>query len=51
LALWKGSVTRHGCVATSVRGEAASGMGKGEDDASWADANLTGLKNKESSHG
>jgi hypothetical protein len=29
-----------------VGGEVASERGKGEDDASWADMNFTGLKNK-----
>jgi hypothetical protein len=32
---------------TSARGEAAPGKGMGGDDASWVDANLTGLKNEE----
>jgi hypothetical protein len=36
------------CV-TSVGGEAVQGRGKGGDNASWADANLTGPKNKERS--
>jgi hypothetical protein len=40
-------VTWRGGVTTSDGGEAAPGWGKGGDDASWADANLTGLKNKE----
>jgi hypothetical protein len=40
-------VTRCGGVMTSARGEVAPRRGKGEDDASWADANLTGPKNKE----
>jgi hypothetical protein len=43
--------TRCGCVVMSVRGEAASGMRKGGDDASWASADLTGLKNEENSCG
>jgi hypothetical protein len=30
-------------VATSTRGEAAPGRGKGGSDASWADTNLYGL--------
>jgi hypothetical protein len=34
-------------VATLAGGEATLGRGKGGDDASWADTNLTGLKNKE----
>jgi hypothetical protein len=44
-------VTWRGSVATSVRGEAAPEMGKGGDDTSWDDANFTGPKNKENSHG
>jgi hypothetical protein len=36
-----------GGVATSAEGEAAPGRGKGGDDVSWADANLTGPKNEE----
>jgi hypothetical protein len=45
-------VTQRGGVATSVEGEATSGRKKGgDDDASWADANLTGPKNKENPHG
>jgi hypothetical protein len=39
-------VTRRGGIVTSVRGEAALGRGKGGDDVSWADINLTGSKNK-----
>jgi hypothetical protein len=41
---WERSTTRHCGVATSARGDAAPGRGKGGDNASWADANLTGLK-------
>jgi hypothetical protein len=44
-------VTRCGSVTMSIGGEVAPGRGKGGDDASWADANLTGPKNKENSHG
>jgi hypothetical protein len=33
----------------SVEGEVASGREKGENDASWADANLTEPKNEENS--
>jgi hypothetical protein len=44
-------VTRHGGVATSVGGEAAPGREKGEDDVSWADANLTRQINKENPRG
>jgi hypothetical protein len=39
-------VTRCGDVATLAGGEAATERGKGGNDASWADANLTGLKNE-----
>jgi hypothetical protein len=46
LAQWEGSVTRRGGVTTSVGGEVAPGKGKGGDDASWVDVNLTGPKNK-----
>jgi hypothetical protein len=34
-------MTQCGGVATSVSGEAAPGRGKGGDDISWANANLT----------
>jgi hypothetical protein len=51
LALWEVKTTRHGGVATSAIGEAAPGMGKGGDDACWADVNLTGPKNEENSRG
>jgi hypothetical protein len=50
LALWEGIMARCGSMAMSNRGEAAPGRGKGGDDVSWADANLTGPKNKENSH-
>jgi hypothetical protein len=49
MAPWEGSVIERGDVATSVRGEAAPGRGKGGDDISWANANLTRPKNKENS--
>jgi hypothetical protein len=39
-------VTRCDDVGMSAGGEAALGMGKGGDDASWANVNLTGPKNK-----
>jgi hypothetical protein len=39
-------VTRCDDVRMSAGGEAALGMGKGGDDASWANVNLTGPKNK-----
>jgi hypothetical protein len=35
----------------SVRGETASGRGKGGDDTGWADVNLIGPKNKKNSRG
>jgi hypothetical protein len=34
-------------MTTSVEGEAALGRGKGGDNASWADVNLTRPKNEE----
>jgi hypothetical protein len=40
-------MTRRGGVMMSARGEAAPGKGKGEDNTSWAVANLHGPKNKE----
>jgi hypothetical protein len=39
-------VTRCGGMTTSVGGEVAPGRGKGEDNVSWANANLTGQKMK-----
>jgi hypothetical protein len=39
-------VTRHSGVTMSTRGEMALRRGKGGDDASWADVNLTRLKMK-----
>jgi hypothetical protein len=44
-------VTRHVGVATSVGGDVTLERGKGGDDANCADANLTGLKNKENTCG
>jgi hypothetical protein len=44
-------MTRHGGVATSVGGEAAPERGKGRDDSSWVNTNLTGSKNEENPHG
>jgi hypothetical protein len=38
-------VTHRGSVVTSVGGETSLRRGEGGDDVSWADANLTGLKN------
>jgi hypothetical protein len=46
LAHWEESVTRRSSVTTSAGGEAAPERGKGGDNASWADVNLTGSKNK-----
>jgi hypothetical protein len=37
-------------VMTSTGGEVAPGRKNEGDDASWADANLTGSKNKENPH-
>jgi hypothetical protein len=50
LVPWERSVARRGDVATSAGGEAAPKMGKGGDDASWADPNFKGLKNEENLH-
>jgi hypothetical protein len=38
-------------MATSARGAAAPEREKGGDDVSWANVNLTELKNKENPHG
>jgi hypothetical protein len=43
----QGSVTWCGGMLTSARGDATSGRGKGGDDVSWDDTNLTGPKNEE----
>jgi hypothetical protein len=51
LAQWEVSVTWCDDVTTSAVGEVAPRRGKGGDDASWADANLTRPKNKENPHG
>jgi hypothetical protein len=51
MALWEGSMTRHNGVATSADEETMPGRGKGEDDATWANTNLIGSKNKENPHG
>jgi hypothetical protein len=51
LAAWEGSATWHDIVATLVGGEAIPERGKGGENASWAEANLTGVKNKENSRG
>jgi hypothetical protein len=42
---------RHDSVKTSAGGEATSGRGKGEDDTSCVDANLTWPKNEENLRG
>jgi hypothetical protein len=42
-------VTWRNGVMTSVGGEMAPKRKKGGDDATWPDANLTGLKNEENS--
>jgi hypothetical protein len=44
-------VTRRGSMATSTRGEAALGRGKGRDDTSWADTDLIEPKNEENLRG
>jgi hypothetical protein len=44
-------VTRHSGMTMSARGEAAPERGKGKDDISWVDVNLTRTKNKENSCG
>jgi hypothetical protein len=44
-------VTRCGDVVMSARGEEASRREKGGDNASWANVNLTELKNDENLHG
>jgi hypothetical protein len=45
-----GKEESHG-MATSARGATAPEREKGGDDVSWANVNLTGLKNKENPHG
>jgi hypothetical protein len=40
-----------GRKTTSAGGEVAPKKGKGGDSVSWADANLTGAKNKENTRG
>jgi hypothetical protein len=44
-------MTQHGGVMMSAGGGAAPRRGKGGDDTSWADADLTGLKNEKNSRG
>jgi hypothetical protein len=44
-------MTRCDGMAMSARGEMAPGRGKGGDDASWRDMNLTGPKNEENPRG
>jgi hypothetical protein len=46
LTQWKGSVSRHGGVTTSAKGEVAPRREKEGDNVSWANANLTGQKMK-----
>jgi hypothetical protein len=43
-------VTWYNGVMTSAGGEAAPRRGKGGNNASWADVNLTGPKNEENQH-
>jgi hypothetical protein len=43
-------VTRRGDMTTLTGGGVTPGGGKGGDDASWVDPNLTGLKNEENPH-
>jgi hypothetical protein len=43
-------MTQCGGVTTSIGEEAAPRRGKGGNDTSWANTNLTGPKNKENSH-
>jgi hypothetical protein len=47
LAQRKVSMTRRDGVMMSAGGEATPERGKGEDDATWANTNLIGQKNKE----
>jgi hypothetical protein len=47
LTQWEGSVIWRSGMAASAGGEAALRRGKAKVNASWADVNLTGLKNKE----
>jgi hypothetical protein len=42
-------MTHRSGVMTSAGGEVTSGRGKGGDNTSWADANLTGMENEENS--
>jgi hypothetical protein len=42
-------VTWRSSVTIVAKGEAAPGKGKRGDDISWADANLTGPKNRKNS--
>jgi hypothetical protein len=41
LAPWERSVTRRDGVVTSAGGETTPGRGKGGNNASWTDVNLT----------
>jgi hypothetical protein len=47
LVSWEESVTWYDGMTTSSGGETTSGRGKGGDDVSWVDVNLTGPKNQE----
>jgi hypothetical protein len=51
LAQWEESVIWRDNVTTLTGGEAVPGRGKGRDDASWANVNLTEPKNKENPQG
>jgi hypothetical protein len=51
LAPWEGSVTRRRGVATSAGGEVTLRRGKGGDDTSWAEVNVTGPKTEENPRG
>jgi hypothetical protein len=51
LIQWEGSMTQRGDVTTSAGGDVAPRRGIGGNDASWADTNFTGPKNKENPRG
>jgi hypothetical protein len=44
-------MTQYSGMAMSSGGEAVPVREKGGDDVSWTDANLTGSKNEENTHG
>jgi hypothetical protein len=48
---WEGSVTQRDGVTMSTGGEVTLGRGKVGNNASWANANYTGPKNKKNPHG